>query len=188
MSYHLPASDPPIRYHRMEGFVKPTQNQGRRVDRWNSVLVPERVALRALERVEKQPDGCWISLYSVASHGYSQIGWQDGTARHVVLGHRAAWVAVHGQVPLGMTIDHVCKVRRCVNPAHLRLLPNFENARRINGKDWPIGTCRRGHTADQLVPITRRTKSGAKRTGVTCGECMRISRQKYIEKMKGMAA
>lgn len=78
--------------------------------RWNSVPVPERVAARAIANVDKQADGCWISRYSVASHGYSQVGWQDKGERHLVLGHRAAWVAVHGQVPLGMTIDHTCKV------------------------------------------------------------------------------
>ena len=164
--------------------MEPTQNQGRRVDRWNAVLVPERVARRAIENIDRREDGCLMSRYSAASHGYSQIGWQDGSKRHVVLGHRAAWVAANGQVPLGMTLDHTCKVRRCVNPAHLRLLPNYENARRINGQDWPIGTCRNGHTADMLIPITRRTKSGKRRTGYTCGECMRISKKKYSDKRK----
>ena len=47
-------------------------------ERWNSVPVPERVARRAYERVEKRDDGCWISTYSVASHGYAQIGWNEG--------------------------------------------------------------------------------------------------------------
>lgn len=46
-------------------------------DRWNSVPVPERVAQRAYERVDVDENGCWISRYSVASHGYAQIGWQD---------------------------------------------------------------------------------------------------------------
>lgn len=144
-------------------------------DRWNSVVVPARVAARAIENVDKQDDGCWISRYSVASHGYSQIGWQDAGDRHVVLGHRAAWVAVNGQVPLGMTIDHTCKVRRCVNPDHLRLLPNFENARRIEGMDWPMGYCANGHTAESLVPVKHRSdKAGNSRPGMGCHECYRI--------------
>ena len=129
----------------------------RRPDRWNSVPVPERVAQRALTNVDKQPNGCWISRYSVASHGYAQIGWsvtgrRDANGRKIqmVLAHRAAWVAVNGQVPLGMTIDHLCKERRCVNPAHLRRLPNYENARRVNGEDWPMGFCKRGHPNSEL--------------------------------------
>lgn len=142
-------------------------------DRWNSVPIPERVALRAYERVEVDENGCWISTYSVASHGYAQIGWQTNNSRHVVLAHRAAWVHVNGQMPLGMTLDHVCRVRRCVNPSHLRILPNFENARRINGEDFPLGQCRRGHPNTMLEQIPRRTKSGLPRTGLACGECLR---------------
>lgn len=149
-----------------------TQSQSggfRTPDRWNSVAVPARVAQRAYERRGVNADGCWISTYSVASHGYTQIGWQDGSGRHMVLAHRAAWVHVNGQMPLGMTLDHTCKVRRCVNPAHLRMLPNYENARRVDGRDWPMGECANGHTNAALVPCRR-----GRREGVVCGECRRI--------------
>lgn len=147
---------------------------------WNSVPVPARVALRAFERVEVDENGCWISTYSVASHGYAQIGWQDAGSRHVVLAHRAAWVHVNGQMPLGMTLDHTCKVRRCVNPAHLRVLPNFENARRIGGMDWPMGECANGHSTALLRQVGgKRTKSGAPRQGVGCAECYRLYQRRY---------
>ena len=143
--------------------------------RWNSVPVPERVALRAITNVDKREDGCWISRYSVASHGYSQIGWNDGVKRHMVLGHRAAWSAVNGQVPLGMTIDHLCKERRCVNPDHLRLLPNYENARRTSGRDWPLGYCVNGHPNSDLVA------GGSGHTN--CGVCLNASKEKYRVKV-----
>ena len=146
-------------------------------DRWNSVPVPARVAQRAYERVEVDENGCWISTYSVASHGYAQIGWQDSGKVHMVLAHRAAWTHVNGQMPLGLTLDHLCKVRRCVNPAHLRMLPNFENARRINGDDFPLGQCKRGHPNTALEEIARRTKSGLPRVGLVCGECMAENRR-----------
>lgn len=143
--------------------------------RWNTVSVPERVAERAYTRVDANEDGCWISRYSVASHGYSQIGWQDGKGgRFVVLGHRAAWTHLHGQVPVGMTLDHTCKQRRCVNPEHLRLMSNFENARRNNGSDFPMGQCANGHPNTDMVYINKRKKSGEPRRGLTCGSCARI--------------
>ena len=151
-------------------------------DRWNSVPVPERVAQRAYERVEVDENGCWISTYSVASHGYAQIGWQDGGNRHVVLAHRAAWVHVNGQMPLGMTLDHTCKTRRCVNPGHLRLLSNIENARRTNGFDWPLGGCRKGHSNEELMRVKRRTKSGEVRWGWTCRPCVRASQRRWVER------
>lgn len=154
--------------------MESTQKQSkgfRTPERWNSVLVPERVARRAYENVTPGPNGCWISTYSVGSHGYAQVGWQDSKV-HTVLAHRAAWVHVNGQMPLGMTLDHLCKTRRCVNPDHLRLLPNYENARRTGGRDWPLGYCPNGHPNSLLV------RSGTKGP-MTCGECVRAKQAQY---------
>lgn len=142
--------------------------------RWNTVSVPERVAERAYTRVDIDEDGCWVSRYSTASHGYSQIGWQTSTSRHVVLGHRASWVHVHGQVPIGMTLDHLCRQRRCVNPDHLRLMSNFENARRNNGADFPMGQCANGHPNTDMVSVPKRSKNGQPRMGLSCASCARI--------------
>ena len=115
------------------------------------IEIPDRVALRALRRFTVDESGCHVSTYSVGSHGYAQVGWQTPDERHMVTAHRAAWAAVYGQVPEGMTIDHTCKNRRCVNVAHLRLMSNFENARRTEGRDWPLGECVNGHPNELLV-------------------------------------
>lgn len=113
--------------------------------------IPDRVAQRAVSAAVPGPGGCHISTYSVASHGYAQIGWTDDQGRTVTTAHRAAWVAWNGQIPEGATIDHVCKERRCVNPLHLRMLSNFENARRTSGRDWPLGQCVNGHSNRFIV-------------------------------------
>lgn len=87
------------------------------------------------------PDACWMWLQSVGSHGYGQT-WDGKTVR---LAHRVAWTVWHGeQIPEGMTIDHMCRVRTCVNPHHLRLLTNAENAR-SNGNANKL-TCPTGHS------------------------------------------
>ena len=132
------------------------------------IVIPSRVAERAAVRCVKAANGCLISTYSVASHGYAQIGWTDKDGGHyMVLCHRAAWVHHHGmQIPDGMTIDHLCKNRQCVNPDHLRLLSNFENARRTNGDDWPLGVCKHGHPNARL----KRRKSGR----WECQDCRRM--------------
>lgn len=110
-------------------------------------IIPERVSQRVLSNITvDETTGCHISNYSVGSHGYSQIGWHgDDGIRTATTGHRAAWTAFNGQIPEGVTIDHLCKNRRCVNIAHLRALSNFENARRTFGRDWPLGQCHQGH-------------------------------------------
>lgn len=146
----------------------------------NPIIIPDRVAERAATRYVEDENGCHVSTYSVASHGYAQIGWQQQGGRWVVVAHRASWVYAHGtQIPEGMTIDHLCKNRRCVNPEHLRLLSNFENARRTSGDDWPIGECKHGHPNKFL------RRSGQK---WVCAKCFRKWQRDYQARHQGTSA
>jgi hypothetical protein len=113
-----------------------------------SRATPSRVVARLLGNVE-QAGGCLISTYSTGSHGYSQIGWYDSSAgrSHMALGHRVAWEAEHGPIPEGLTVDHICRNRRCVNIEHLRLLSNVDNAR-DNGMARRTH-CPQGHEYDE---------------------------------------
>lgn len=137
--------------------------------------VPERVAIRAASNVEERPTetGCIISSYGVGSHGYPQIGWSDNAIRRVTLVHRVVWISTYGAIPDGMTVDHMCKTRRCVNAEHLRLLTNFENARRTFGRDWPLGRCVNGHPNSEL------TRRGSKSV---CRTCSAIWQRRYRRK------
>lgn len=114
--------------------------------------IPERVAHRAANRyVLDSSTGCHFSTYSTGSHGYAQIGWHENGERVVTLVHRVVWAAAFGPIPEGMTVDHMCKQRRCCNLTHLRLLSNFENGRRTSGRDWPLGRCIAGHPNSELI-------------------------------------
>lgn len=125
------------------------------------IIIPPRVAERAATRCYVDANGCHISTYSTASHGYAQIGWSCPEGRWLVTAHRAAWVHATGeQIPKGMTIDHLCRERRCVNPDHLRMLSNFENARRTRGRDWPLGQCANGHSNESLVLVGEKLACG----------------------------
>lgn len=89
-----------------------------------------------------RPDACWPWVKSTASHGYGQT-WDGITVR---LAHRVAWTLANGAIPEEMTIDHVCRNRRCCNVDHMRLLSNINNAR-LNGN--AIKThCKWGHPFD----------------------------------------
>ena len=126
---------------------------------------PLRVITRMLSNAHIE-GACIVSDYSVGSHGYSQIGWQhhDGR-RRARLGHRVAWEAAHGTPPQGMTIDHTCRNRRCINTDHLRLLTNVENAR-DNGQGSKTH-CPHGHEYDEANTYVGPT--GGRR----CRECAR---------------
>lgn len=81
----------------------------------------------------------------INSNGYGAIGWGEDGRSHITNAHRAAWVHFHGPIPAGMTVDHLCKNRPCVNVEHLRLLSRADNAARTYGRDWPLGECVNGH-------------------------------------------
>lgn len=76
------------------------------------IEIPARVAERAATHYELG-DGCHISTYSIGSHRYAQVGWHDPDRRRTTTAHRASWTHRHGQIPEDMTVDHLCKVKRC---------------------------------------------------------------------------
>lgn len=110
-------------------------------------IAPERVSARLFARAARAESGCLISGYSVREDdGYSQIGWQECGKRLMMLAHRVAWAAVNGPIPDGMTVDHRCHVRQCIEPTHLRLLTHPANSARWDEQDWPVEwACKRNH-------------------------------------------
>jgi hypothetical protein len=81
--------------------------------------------------------GCWLWL-GTGSRGYGSIS-VDRTHRRA---HRVAYELFKGQIPHGADIDHTCKVKCCVNPAHLEAVTHQENCKRRNaGK----AACPKGH-------------------------------------------
>lgn len=147
---------------------------------WNSTPIPDRVKFRAANKWIADGD-CRISTYSVGSHGYAQIGWGEDGKNHIVLAHRAAWEFHMGPVPIGYTLDHQCKVKKCINPAHLRILPNFENARRTDGRDWALGQCVNGHPNSELREYSRGPGLPKRKR---CSVCNGDYQRRYRAKLK----
>lgn len=78
-------------------------------------------------RVMEIATGCHVWLGAIQSKGYGSVGdGQGGTT----LAHRMAWVAQHGPIPNGLTIDHLCFNKRCVNVEHMELVTPAENIAR----------------------------------------------------------
>lgn len=149
--------------------------------------IPERVAERAATRYIEDEKGCYISTYSVASHGYAQIGWTEGGKVEMTTAHRAAWVYYAGSQPVG-TIDHHdhCD-RRCVRGSHLRDISNWENARRNRADASPdLTTCLNGHDAP-IVERKRKRRNGTERIWRTCIECERNRQRRHrVRRAHGM--
>lgn len=95
---------------------------------------------RILANVAIEPGGCWTWQRHVQRNGYG-TAWFNGRTR---LAHRVAYEVLVGPIPDGLTIDHLCRVKSCVNPAHLEPVTNRENNLRRPGSR--VAThCARGH-------------------------------------------
>ena len=79
-------------------------------------------------KVEKT-DTCWLWRGSTTSGGYGHFYFERRTA----LAHRVSYLWAKGPVPDGLQLDHLCRVRNCVNPDHLEAVTASENCRRGTG-------------------------------------------------------
>lgn len=74
--------------------------------------------------------GCWIWTAGVGNHGYGRLRKRVGDNTIEILAHRYSYERFVGPIPDGLTIDHLCRVRRCVNPMHLEPVTRAENTLR----------------------------------------------------------
>lgn len=86
---------------------------------------------------------CTVWVGSCNSLGYGLITL-DGKPQ---LAHRIAYESAYGPIPDGLVIDHLCRVRNCVNPAHLEAVTQKENGRRgrFDRSLQEGDTCLNGH-------------------------------------------
>lgn len=124
--------------------------------------IPERI----FDQLAFEPNtGCWLWAGKVRGDGYVRFN-DNGKG---VYGHRFMYEHLIGVIPEGLTIDHLCRVRSCLNPQHLEpvtmkvnilrgISPFAVNARKTH--------CVHGHeyTAENTISL---------KNGRECKECRR---------------
>lgn len=70
--------------------------------------------------------GCWNWKRSLTNMGYARINCGNNSN----LAHRYIYEETKGKIPKKMTIDHLCRNRKCINPDHLEVVSLKENIRR----------------------------------------------------------
>lgn len=103
-----------------------------------------------MSRISKDEKGCWLWVGTVFPTGYARFNYKGRGFR----AHKFAYEHFVGPVPDGLVIDHLCRVRHCVNPHHLEAVTqrvNFERGispqvsrARLTG----LTHCKHGHRID----------------------------------------
>jgi HNH endonuclease len=71
--------------------------------------------------------GCWEWRGAVSDTGYGCFEYERN---RVMSAHRYSYLQLVGAIPSGLVLDHLCRNKRCVNPAHLEPVTQAENLRR----------------------------------------------------------
>ena len=137
--------------------------------------LPQRIA----EKIRFSPDGCWhwAAALNAQGYGYTRLaghGSQLGA-------HRVVWLLLRGPIPEGLHLDHLCRVRRCVNPAHLRavtcrenvLAPGSRCASAVNARK---AHCPHGHPYDEDNTFVAGARGGKRYR--QCKTCLRAYKRR----------
>ena len=140
---------------------------------------------RFLAKIEPEPtSGCWLWTGALNREGYGQIWIAKNQPKPMV--HRYAYMELTGQdIPDGFVIDHLCRVRSCVNPDHLEAVTPRVNTYRCpsppsrNGKKTH---CKHGHELSGRNLFLHEDRNGPRRD---CRECGKLKTRRYRARRKG---
>lgn len=83
--------------------------------------------------------GCFLWQGPLDKDGYGNFFFRKKNRR----AHRVSYYYTIGDIPEGMVVDHICGVRHCVKPDHLRLLTPRQNA--LDGRGRGAVNARKTH-------------------------------------------
>jgi hypothetical protein len=149
-------------------------------------------------------DTCWLwtgHRDQVSGYGTYSTPRHDGAAT-TRLAHRLVYLLNEGEIPKGLVLDHLCRVRHCVNPAHLEPVTNRENSRRsplvfkeacAAGHRYTEGSyyltangarlCKECRRAEVRESAARRARSSTRRECEHCGEAVVVKhRSRHMQR------
>jgi len=132
-----------------------------------------------LARTVREGD-CQIWQGAVQSSGYGSVGVGNHKTQ---LAHRVIFTEMVGPIEEGLTVDHLCCNKRCMNVFHIELVTRAENSRRKNERQTH---CIAGH------PLSgSNLRTSLKRDGHVhrvCNTCQRGYAAAYRARVKEQAA
>jgi hypothetical protein len=82
----------------------------------------------AFYSIPEPNSGCLLFTGAILKSGYGSLYCLR--SGYETLAHRWAYISAYGPIPDGLTIDHLCRTRSCIEPRHLEAVTRGENTRR----------------------------------------------------------
>lgn len=131
---------------------------------------------------------CWLWLgsktkkggYGIVEVKSNQIG------QSTIPAHRLGWLVIRGELP-ELVLDHLCRVRHCVNPDHLEPVSIVENILRgygIAAINKRKTHCKRGHEFTKSNIYWSKGTGGSKKRG--CKTCYKAHVARYKERDRNL--
>jgi HNH endonuclease len=124
---------------------------------------------RFLRYVQKT-ENCWLWLGHISRLGYGSFFSRQFQSSQA---HRVSYQLFIGEVPKELTLDHLCRVRHCVNPDHLEPVTLRENILRGTGPSAILARrthCKHGHPWDESNTIYYANPKGVPKRH--CRQCI----------------
>ena len=130
------------------------------------------------------PDACWLWRGWVNDGGYGIVATRGQPRAIHIRAHRLAYELTHREpIPAALTIDHLCRVRHCVNPAHLDVVTRGVNVRRgetTAARHAQVMVCPYGHAYDETNTVWKADGSRG------CHTCMRARSRAYYHRRRAV--
>jgi hypothetical protein len=132
---------------------------------------------RFWSKVQRRESGCWEWTGAVTNqygNCWNYVFPRGGARR--TQAHRLSYILAKGEIPEGLQIDHLCKNKICVNPAHLEAVTQRENLLRgdtVASRNAAKTHCTHGHEFNE-----ENTNVNAKGYRI-CRQCNRDTLQRF---------
>lgn len=113
----------------------------------------------------------------VDGDGYAFSVWVNGETVHR---HRLAYMTFVGPIPKGLTLDHLCRNRNCINPKHLEAVTEKENI--LRGTSPSAINARKTHCDNGHPFSAENTRMGKTKKQRHCKICSRAALQRFRAK------
>ncbi len=130
---------------------------------------------RIATRVRVDANGCWLWMSSINAYGYASIRYPR--TRTV---HRITYEQLVGPIPEGLEIDHLCRVRHCVNPAHMEPVTHRVNTLRSDNPAAINARKTHCHAGHEFTPDNTYGRNGHRQ----CRACNAAAQRRYQQRRR----